>query len=71
MKRFEKAKEIVQSDQFGNVIDFFTAVREQNGNQSTQRPQTTDRSQLQRQKQDYTPLLILGAIAVIVAMIRK
>jgi hypothetical protein len=67
MKRFEKAKEIVQSDQFGNVIDFFTAVRETKGNGVQPAPQVVT----VKKEQDYTPLLILGAVAVIVALIKK
>jgi hypothetical protein len=69
MKRFEKAKEIVQSDQFGNVIDFFQAVRENgNGNNVQASPQFIP---IPQKKPDYTPLLILGAVAVIVALIKK
>ena len=67
-KRFERAKEFIQSDQFGNVIDFFQAsgIIQGGGGQTQQitRPPAP-------KKPDYTPLYILGAIAVLVAIIKK
>ena len=69
MKRFEKAKEIVQSDQFGNVIDFFTAVRDTNNEPAPFVPSTP--VIMPKQTPDYTPLMIMGAIAVLVALIKK
>jgi len=65
MKRFEKAREFVQSDQFGNVIEFFQGVR---GQQQAPPPQ---RNVTIKEKQDYTPLFIFGAVAIIVALLKK
>lgn len=61
MRRFEKAAEFVQSDTFGNVIDFFQAQRGQKKKEEQRKPK----------KPDYTPLYILGAIAVVVAIIKQ
>lgn len=66
MKRFEKAKEIIQSDQFGNVIDFFTGMR----TQDSPTTQTPPKKQTPPTP-DYTPIIILGAVAVLVALIRR
>jgi len=74
MRRFEKAKEFVQSDQFGNVIDFFQGVRGDSvSGQPVQRVPPPDPRVVQGlfKKPDYTPLYILGAIAVLVAIIKK
>ncbi len=62
-RRFEKAREFIQSDRFGNVIDFF----QESGIVGSQQPPTPP----QPKKPDYTPLYILGAIAVLVAIIKK
>ena len=58
MRRFEKAAEFVQGETFGNVIDFFQAQRD------VKKPKPP-------KKPDYTPLYILGAIAVVVAIIKR
>lgn len=66
-KRFQKAREFVQSDQFGNVIDFFQASGILSGGSQPMQPAPMP----QPKKPDYTPLYILGAIAVLVAIIKK
>jgi len=63
-RRFEKAREFIQSDRFGNVIDFF----QESGIVGSQQAPTPPP---QPKKPDYTPLYILGAIAVLVAIIKK
>lgn len=68
-KRFQKAREFVQSDQFGNVIDFFQASGIIAGGSQSQPMQPAPMPQ--PKKPDYTPLYILGAIAVLVAIIKK
>ena len=67
-RRFEKAREFIQSDRFGNVIDFF---QESGIVGSQQAPTPTPTTPPQPKKPDYTPLYILGAIAVLVAIIKK
>ena len=66
-KRFEKAREFIQSDQFGNVIDFFQASGIIQGGQQKQQKTNPPAPK----KPDYTPLYILGAIAVLVAIIKR
>ena len=68
MRRFQKAKEIIQSDRFGNVVDFFQSSGIISGQGQVQQ---TNPVQQKVMKQDYTPLYILGAIAVLVAIIKK
>lgn len=67
-RRFDKAKEFVQSDTFGNVVDFFQA---QGTIGSQQRSPAVQQRQTPPPKQDYTPLYIMGAIALLVALIKK
>ena len=67
-KRFERAKEFIQSDQFGNVIDFFQASGIIQGGGGQKQQKTNPPAP---KKPDYTPLYILGAIAVLVAIIKK
>jgi hypothetical protein len=64
-RRFERAKEFIQSDRFGNVVDFFQESGIISGGTSQPRQPAPIR------KPDYTPLYILGAIAVLVAIIKK
>ena len=66
-RRFERAKEFIQADRFGNVIDFF----QESGIIAGNNPQPTPQPTPQPKKPDYTPLYILGAIAVLVAIIKK
>lgn len=73
MKRFQKAKEIVQGEEFGNVIDFFQSVRGQDQQPSrddNRLQRQTERSQ-RAQKPDYTPLYLMGVVAILVALIKK
>lgn len=67
-RRFEKAREFVQSDRFGNVIDFFQESGIISGSGPVpQAPMPATKPN----KPDYTPLYILGAIAVLVAIIKR
>ncbi len=71
MRRFQKAKEILQSDQFGNVLDFFQSSGVIAGTGTQSQVPIQQQQQPVQQKTDYTPLYILGAIAVLVAIIKR
>jgi len=77
MKRFQKAKEIVQGEQFGNVIDFFQSVRGQDqqpsrdDNRLQRQTERSQQSSQRQQKPDYTPLYLMGVVAILVALIKK
>tara|TARA_Y100001963_G_C6542726_1_gene336296 strand:- start:121 stop:336 length:216 start_codon:yes stop_codon:yes gene_type:complete len=69
-RRFAKAKEFVQSDTFGNVVDFFQSQGTIGSSQSKS-PPVQQQQQQRPPKEDYTPLYIMGAIALLVALIKK